>query len=108
MERLISVLKIKPEKSKFLYIATLDEEAKTKGIEFARFFRRQGVESLIEFVGRSLKNQMSRANKLGAAWVLIVGEEEIRKGLYQLKDMATGTQKESKAEDLLKIICEST
>ena len=107
MERLISVLKIKPEKSKFLYIATLGEEAKTKGIEFARFFRRQGVGSLIEFVDRSLKNQMGRANKLGAAWVLIVGEEEIRKGLYQLKDMATGTQQEATTEDLLKIVRES-
>jgi len=107
MERLISVLKIKPEKSKFLYIATLGEEAKTKGIEFARFFRRQGVGSLIEFVDRSLKNQMGRANKLGAAWVLIVGEEEIRKGLYQLKDMATGTQQEATAEDLLKIVRQS-
>jgi histidyl-tRNA synthetase len=105
MERLISILKIEPEKSKFLYIATLGEQAKSKGIELARFFRREGVESLIEFTDRSLKNQMSRANKLGAAWALIVGEEEILKGLYQLKDMASGIQKEGTVEDLLKIIC---
>jgi len=106
MERLISVLKVEPEASRFLYIATLGEEAKAKGIEFARLFRRQGVESLIEFGDRSLKNQMSRANKLGAAWTLIVGEDEIRKGLFQLKDMASGTQNEGTVDNLLKIVRE--
>lgn len=108
MERLISILSIEPEKRKFLYLAPMGEVAKKKGIELARAFRRQGIECLIEYTDRSLKNQMGRANKLGAAWVLIVGEEEIRKGLYQLKDMATGTQKEGTAEDLLKIVREST
>jgi histidyl-tRNA synthetase len=107
MERLISILSIEPEKRKFLYLAPMGEVAKKKGIELARAFRRQGIECLIEYTDRSLKNQMGRANKLGAAWVLIVGEEEIRKGLYQLKDMATGTQKEGTAEDLLKIVRES-
>ena len=105
MERLISILKIEPQESRFLYVVTLGEQAKAKGIELARFFRREGVESLIEFADRSLKNQMSRANKLGATWALIVGEEEIRKGLFQLKDMSSGIQKEGTVEDLLKMIC---
>ncbi len=104
MERLISVLNLEPGIKKFLYLATMGEEAKKKGMELARDFRRKGVECLIEYAGRSLRNQMGRANKLGAAWVLIVGEEEILKGLYKLKDMATGTQIEGTAEDLFKTV----
>ena len=48
------------------------------------------------------KNQFGRANKLGAAWVLIVGEDEAAKGIYQLKDMAAGTQISGTPDELLK------
>jgi histidyl-tRNA synthetase len=49
---------------------------------------------------------MSRANKLGADWVLIVGEEEVKKGRYQLKNMASGEQKEMTQEQILEILRE--
>jgi histidyl-tRNA synthetase len=104
VERLISVLKIQPEKKKFLYVAYMGEEGKRKGIELARFFRKKGVECLIEFDAKSLKNQFGRANKLAAAWVCVVGEDEIRKGLFQLKDMAAGTQTEGTPGELVRII----
>jgi histidyl-tRNA synthetase len=60
------------------------------------------VETLIEFGGRSFKNQFARASKLGAAWVLIVGEDEAAKGIYQLKEMAAGTQISGTPDELLK------
>ncbi len=40
--------------------------------------------------GKSLKSQMRRANKMGARWVIFVGEEEVRTGKYKIKDMDTG------------------
>ena len=104
MERLISVLNIRLEKRPFLYGSYVGDAGKTKALELARFFRRNGIETLIEFSDRSLKSQLSRANKLGASWVLIIGEDEIRKKLYRLKDMAAGTQTEGAPKDLLKII----
>jgi len=104
MERLISILDVRPEKKKFLYFAYRGDEGKIKAVELARFFRQNGVECLVEFGPKSLKSQFGRANKLGAAWVCVVGEDEIRKRLYQLKDMAAGTQSEGGPEELLKII----
>jgi len=104
LERLISVLHIRTERKKVLYIAHMGEDGKRKGLELARFFRGSGIGCLLEFGNKGFKAQFGRANKLGAAWVLIIGEDEIRKGLYQLKDMAAGTQTEGTAEDLLKII----
>jgi len=104
VERLISVLQIRPERKKVLYIAHMGDAGKRKGLELARFFRRNGVGCLLEFRSKGFKAQFGRANKLGAAWVLVIGEDEIRKGLYQLKDMAAGTQTEGTPEDLLKII----
>lgn len=107
MERLLSLLKFKKENRKFLYLAYLGEEAKKTGMELARQLRRQGVECLIEFKERSLKSQLSRANKLEATWVIIIGEEEIKKKKYKIKDMASGLQREGDKEEILKIIKKS-
>lgn len=72
-----------------------------------QFLRREGVECLVEYKERSMKSQMSRANKLGAAWTLIIGEEEVKRRKYKLKNMTTGLQMEGTQEEILKIIRES-
>jgi len=108
IERLISVVPFVEEKGKFLYLAYLGEESRRAGMEFVQLLRRAGVECLIEYKERNLKNQMSRANKLGAAWVLIIGDEEVKRGKYQLKNMETGVQEEKSREDILKIFRESS
>lgn len=108
MERLISLVPYSKESENFLYLAFIGDEAQRQGMALARFLRHKDVECLMEYKERSLKNQMSRANKLGASWVLIIGEEEIKKGKHQLKNMATGEQVEVSQEDIIKIIRESS
>jgi len=107
MERLVSLAPFTREAEDFLYLAFLGDEAQEKGMALARFLRQNDLECLIEYKERSLRNQISRANKLGARWVLIVGEEEIKSGKYQLKNMATGNQVEVGKEDIIKVIRES-
>ena len=77
------------------------EEAKKAGPELARFFRRHGVECLVEFKDRGMKAHFGRASKLEAAWVLIVGDDELRKGRFGLKDMITGRQVDGTRDELL-------
>ncbi len=108
LERLISVVPFTDKKGKFLYLVYLGDESKRAGMKVVQFLRRGGVECLVEYKERSIKSQMSRANKLGAAWVLIIGEEEVKKEQYQLKNMATGSQVERTQEEILKIIRESS
>jgi len=107
MERLLSVVPFEKKKERFLYLAFLGEEAKRKGMNLVRLFRREGIECLVEYKERSLKSQMSRANKLEADWVLIIGEEEVKKERYQLKNMASGEQKEMTQEQILEILRKS-
>jgi len=107
MERLLSVVPSEKKKEKFVYLAFLGEEAKKRGMNLVRILRREQIECLVEYKERSLKSQMSRANKLGADWVLIIGEEEVRKERYQLKNMASGEQKEAAQEEILEILRES-
>lgn len=107
MERVLSIAEIAPPKRKALYLATLGGEAKKTGLELARFFRANGVECLVEFKDRGMKAHFGRANKLEAAWVLIVGEDEMKKGRFGLKEMATGHQVDGTREELLTILRES-
>ncbi len=108
LERLISVVPFTEEKDEFLYLAYLGDESKRAGMKAVQFLRKKSVECLIEYKERSIKNQMSRANKLGASWVLIIGEEEIKEGKYKLKNMASGLQVEGTQDEILKIIRESS
>ncbi len=108
LERLISVVPFTEEKGEFLYLAYLGDESKRAGMKAVQFLRKESVECLIEYKERSIKSQMSRANKLGASWVLIIGEEEIKEGKYKLKNMASGLQVEGTQDEILKIIRESS
>jgi len=108
LDRLLSVVPKTEPKEQFLYLVYLGDEAKKAGMALAQFLRKEGVECLMEYKEKSLKGQMSRANKLGATWVLIVGEDEVKKGRYQLKNMATGRQEEWSQKEVLDVIRETS
>jgi histidyl-tRNA synthetase len=101
MDGVLAVADLTPPGRRTLYLAYLGAEARKAGQELARFFRANGVECLVEFKDRGMKAHFGRANKLGAAWVLVVGEDEITKGRFGLKDMAGGRQVEGTREELL-------
>jgi len=104
VERLLSVAELEPASDDFIYLAYMGDEAKKEALLLTRFLRSHGVECLLEFKERGLKSQLGRASKLGASWALIIGEEEVGKGRYQLKNMKEGTQIEAGKQDLLEIL----
>jgi histidyl-tRNA synthetase len=104
IERLLSIIPFDDDQEGFVYIAYLGNEAKVEGMKAARLLRKENIECLIEYKERNLKNSMSRANKLGASWVLIIGEDEVKTGKLQVKNMESGIQEEGNPEDILRII----
>jgi histidyl-tRNA synthetase len=74
-----------------LYIAPLGEAALRHSAQLAYELRRRGA--VVELgPNAKLKRTMETANKLGARYTLIVGENEMSAGQYALKDMASGEQ----------------
>jgi len=104
MERVLSIAQVTSPKRSLLYLAYLGDNAKRSGLELARYFRANGLECLVEFKDRGMKAHFGRANKLEAAWVLVIGEDEIKKGRFGLKEMATGRQVEGTREELLALL----
>lgn len=105
MERFMLVLKMQKklkleEKKLNLFIAVLGDEAKTLAVKLIRDLRQKNITCEIDYLQRSLKAQMREANRQNAEKVLIIGEEEIKKGKAILKDMESGEQKELELEKI--------
>ncbi len=93
MERLLAVANLKIEKDRWLYIVCLGEKAREQGLRLCRELRHVGISALLEYKEKNLKALLARANKLGATWTIIIGEEEVARGECQVKEMASGVQK---------------
>jgi histidyl-tRNA synthetase len=68
---------------------------------------RQGVRTEIDYGDRSLKSQMKRADKLGARYVLIIGDQEVAQGCASLRNMASREQSEIPLEHLVDTVRET-
>ncbi|MDO3376825.1 histidine--tRNA ligase [Geoalkalibacter halelectricus] len=87
-----------------IFLAALGEAAQRRVFSLMHDLQRQGLRAEIDYQGRSLKAQMRRADKLGAARVLIVGEDELARGVGQLRNMADSSQAEIALEDLSRLL----
>ena len=101
------VLSIPPEKfdpkseAPALYIAYIGDEARKHSFALARRLRGAGVSVVVDLEGRKLKKSLAVANSLSARNALIVGEDEIREGVYVLRDMSTGEQQKLSEKELI-------
>ncbi|MBQ2705060.1 MAG: histidine--tRNA ligase [Clostridia bacterium] len=75
-----------------VYIAPMGEEAVLTASMLCRDLRAEGFSAQTDLAGRGLKAQMKFANKIGAVYTLVLGDEEIATGKAKLKRMADGEQ----------------
>jgi histidyl-tRNA synthetase len=72
-------------------VIPLAERAAAPVLQLARRLRLAGTRCEIESSGRSLKSAMRRADKLGARFALLVGEDELEAGRATVRDMRRQT-----------------
>jgi len=78
-----------------IYFLTLGEKAILKGMLLAEQIRENhGVAVVSETLQRSMKAQMREANRLGVQFVVILGENELDKGIAVVKNMDSSEQEE--------------
>lgn len=105
MERLLMVMEAEgtvfPEDEKTrIYVAGMDEKTREKAFEIVSVLRNCGIAAESDLMERSLKAQFKYADKTGAEYVAVIGENELASGEVNLKNMSDGTQKIIKIEDL--------
>ena len=74
------------------YVVAIGDETFLPAQVLVRELRQAGLSVLVDFEARSPRAQMKRANRTGAAHVLIVGGDELARGEVTVKDMTTSEQ----------------
>jgi len=97
VERIINLLKEKhfklhEQNAPNIFLAQLGDLAKRKSLKLMEDFRREKILVAETFGRDSLKVQLSRANKIGVKYTLILGQKEALEGTIIIRDMETGNQ----------------
>lgn len=99
IERL-SMLADEPEgQTRPVALVPMGEAAERQVLKLAETLRRSGIQVDIAF-GGNMKRRMKRADKVHATHAVILGEDELARGVVQVKDLATGDQVESPMDGL--------
>lgn len=99
MERLLALMEeqgieIPAPNTCDLYIASMGEEAQKKAFNLAKEVREAMISVECDIVGRSLRAQMKYADKIGAKFSIVIGDNEIAENKAMLKNMETGEKTE--------------
>jgi len=92
LERIVELMSIQGSQYDVIrpeaYIAFVGSEAESVGVGLAEELRNQGLRVVSHCGGGSLKSQMKKADKSGARFTLLLGDEEIANGTVTIKDMS--------------------
>lgn len=84
-----------------LFIATLGDNAILKASALCRLLRDEGYKAQTDICGRGLKAQMKYADKIGAKFTLVLGDNEVESGKATLKNMSNSEAREIHLSELI-------
>ena len=91
LERLTNLVKLKNQKSKIILIIPMQSEFLNAAYKIREKFRQSKYSTEIH-IDKSLKKSLKYANKIKANYAIILGEEEVKKEVYTIKNLSTGLQ----------------
>jgi len=99
IERIILALKeqgaqIPPLPGPQVAVVSLGTQARLEGMRLSNDLRNAGIRVVESFGGKGLSAQLKAANRLGAAYAVIIGENELARGVAIVREMRSGTQEE--------------
>lgn len=104
VERMMMLLEDYPKNNPDVYVAWLGENTQEFGLKIAKMLRDNGVKTFVDFNSKGMKSHMKKADKLAVKYCIIVGEDEMNKGVIVLKDFNARTQEEMSLEKAIEII----
>ncbi len=84
------------------YIVSIGNETRNYCFKLLNTLRQSGISVDMDYECRSPKAQMRTANKLNSRFTIVIGPDELEKGVIKLKDMQTGEEK--LAEDANEVV----
>jgi len=84
-----------------LYIVGLGDTVRPVVVKLAEDLRQNNIRTNFDSLRRSLKAQMREANKAGARYAILIGDQELESGEAELKDLSTGDQEKIALDKLV-------
>jgi histidyl-tRNA synthetase len=94
------------ERCPSVYLVALNPEAREAAFAFAHDLRRAGVDTELDFMGRSGKGQMKQAGRSGARYAFILGEQEMLDGVVTVRDLQAGSERSMERVEALELVAE--
>ncbi len=86
------------------FIVTMGEEGKKAGLALLRQLHEKGVSAQMDTLERNVKGQFKYAARLNSAYTVVIGEDELSRGVVQVKNMEEHEQSEMTAEELIGLL----
>lgn len=83
------------------FIVAMGDAAKDEAFCLLAELRDAGVSARMDYAGRSMKSQMKQADKANARYALILGEDELAKGVVTLRNMESSAQEQVAREEIV-------
>jgi histidyl-tRNA synthetase len=105
MERLLSLLELRTDipvnNPVDVYLIRVGEKAEQDGMRFAENLRDEipDLKLQISIDGGSFKSQFKKADKTGAAFAIILGDDEVERGVIGIKSLRNNTEQQTLTKD---------
>jgi histidyl-tRNA synthetase len=103
IERLMMLAADPPPAPRPIALVPLGEAAEHRALALARELRRQGIAVELDYKG-NMKRRLQRANKVNARAAVIIGDNELAKGVAAVKDLDKGEQKDVPLDRLAQVL----
>ncbi len=110
MERIVTLLKenwTEEHPAPTVFIATIGREAEIEGFRIAEDIRAAGFWVEPNYGGASLKSQLRKADRIGAEFAFIIGENELKAGKVQWKNLKKSEQGEVEIKNILSFLTDN-
>jgi histidyl-tRNA synthetase len=98
-----SNVQVPPQPGPVVYLAAFTAEARREAFVVANELRNRGVAVELDHAGRSPKGQMKQANRSGARYAFIIGEEELAAGVIKVRDLRAGEEETAAREAAIEL-----
>ena len=106
IERLLLALEeegieIEDEDHLDLFIVTMGEKADRYAVKLLNDLRHHGIKADKDYLKRKIKGQMKQANRVGAEYTIVIGDQELEDGNINIKHMESGESEAIQLTDLV-------
>ena len=93
-----------PEDTPDVFFIPIGDVAKKQVYQLVYSLRGQGISAEYDLNGRSVKAQMKYADKIGAKYTVVIGDDEIAQGSYPVKNMSNGETVNVAPDEIITVV----